>query len=315
MLQRESILKTVFGLIILFLLIALLQGCGPYLHRPIIKTNVGNHPALAVSADRRLVIANTDKKTVCAEPSPDAAQALLSIFSIGEEKTGTTGTKSQLGFTELLQTTPFQLFMRSQGVQFYRDSIFALCQMAMNRWISITPITTDTLVTSYITAMGKYYTNLEDYNRARLDFYYSQQKPYNETLKQYNEELVKATERYNTSPTTNNKSALDIIIQNKKQIMNVQHFLEPPPEPAYPIRTELEIAMQYTRRDAKEIIIEEVKNSELQKPLREMHAKLIKDMENAKNAQDMAVSKAKLEIMEKILKQLGIGIKTEDNGS
>ena len=178
MLQKESTLKTVFGLIILFLLIALLQGCGQHRQKPIIDTKVSQiHPSLAVSAERRLVIANTEKKTVCAEPSPDVAQALLSIFSIGGEKTGTTGTKSQVGLTELLQTTPFQLFNRSQGVQFYRDSIFALCQMAMNSWISVTPITTDTLVTSYITGMEQYYEALNDYNKAQL-VYHSQQKQY-----------------------------------------------------------------------------------------------------------------------------------------
>ncbi|MXX98598.1 MAG: hypothetical protein F4Y58_01635, partial [Gammaproteobacteria bacterium] len=136
--------------------VILLQGCGAHRENPTIEISIGEkYDGYAVSAERRLVLAKGD--SICAEPSPDAAQALLSLFSLSGSLGGTAagnmsagtatqqretggqagadaGVNARAAMSELIQTTPFQLFNRSQGVQFYRDSIQALCQMTMNEW-------------------------------------------------------------------------------------------------------------------------------------------------------------------------------------
>ena len=183
--------KLLVWLIVLLLLI-LIQGCTAPKQAPVLKVNVGdNYSGIAVSAERRLVFTNAKSKensigvenpAICAEPSPDATQSLLSIFSLGTEKTSTAGKKSQLGITELIQTIPFQLFTRSQGVQFYRDSIFALCQMAINGWIS------------------------------------TKKDGKEEITNKYNELLLQAISDYSKNPTNKNKKIIDKIDSYKDQL-------------------------------------------------------------------------------------------------
>ena len=248
---------------LIMLLPILLQGCGRYQNNPVIDVDIGDHyPGLAVSAERRLILAHIKEgsgiPTICAEPSPDAAQALLSLFSLSGEQTIPTGQGTHAGITELIETTPFQLFSRSQGVQLYRDSIFALCQMAMNKWVS-----------------------------GSIAVDYSTQEVYQEAVRNYYQVLI----GYNSG-----------------LIDNIPIF------PEFPLRTEVEIALRSSRQDAKDIIIEEIRSTDTQRYLRETYAKLIEDTKNAKDATARAVSEAKLEILEKILKQLKINIETNGDG-
>lgn len=75
----------------------------------------------------------------CAEPSPDAIESLASLFSAA----GSFGSSSPTGptveasanFSNALTTAVSSAFNRSQGIQFFRDGVFALCQAAMNGWV------------------------------------------------------------------------------------------------------------------------------------------------------------------------------------
>ena len=66
-------------------------------------------------------------RMVCAEPSPDLAEAVFQALAGGLERQDSTAT-----IAAILQTVPEVIYKRSHGVQFYRDSSFALCQAAMN---------------------------------------------------------------------------------------------------------------------------------------------------------------------------------------
>lgn len=114
------------------------QGFGGELD-PVIGTTVGpDIHAVATRADRRLVITAQMKPTpagndraVCAEPSPDAIASLAASVNAS-----LSGTRADDSFAAqraaALATATSGLVKRSQGLQFYRDGIFALCQGAMN---------------------------------------------------------------------------------------------------------------------------------------------------------------------------------------
>ena len=72
---------------------------------------------------------------ICAEPPPDAAGQFAATFAAAlsgpmKEKTISANTQATLALSMK------QLFQRSQGVQFYRDAIFALCNIYINNAIS-----------------------------------------------------------------------------------------------------------------------------------------------------------------------------------
>ena len=136
-----------FGFILIIMLF--LNGCSAYINRPVhtlgawaLLSKMEEHRGVAVTAEKRLVMEakdnrnTTDQKfVICAEPSPDVAQSILSMFKI----TADWGKQKRLNSTELeslFNSIPVPLVVRSQGLQFYRDSVFALCQMRMNGWIA-----------------------------------------------------------------------------------------------------------------------------------------------------------------------------------
>ena len=138
-----------FGFILTFMLF--LSGCNAYhtwINRPIHTlgaytpwSRMETHKGIAATADKRLIIeykkhgkSNSEKSVICAEPSPDVSQSVLSMLKIGIEAGKKNGNSSG-ELDSLLSSIPFLLIVRSQGLQFYRDSVFALCQMAMNGWI------------------------------------------------------------------------------------------------------------------------------------------------------------------------------------
>lgn len=347
----------------------LLLGCSSKLSS-VISTKINtNHPALALSAERRLVIGKNNQDVICAEPSPDATQSLLSIFSLGGKGTGLTGKESELGLTDILQTVPFQLFARSQGVQFYRDSIFALCQMAMNNWVSTTLPGTDwetereyrKAYANYTKTLNEYYENynknanllsgsynctpphgcnkpdppsppkhpspdsqIETKYRQAMESYYDGYTGYTTELQKYylsvnthndivisghNQKVISATEKYNISPTSINKSELEGLITAKEALAPLQTFPYPPKPP---MQTELEYAMQETRKEAQKIIMREVSDPEVQRELKQLQAKLTKALSEAKkSAQEVEakIKEAQLQLLKEIFKQLNIEIK------
>ena len=105
--------------------------------------------ALSTKAERRLVLMDRYKKKkskdkydedengeyelkVCAESHPEATQSLNSDFKLEGEVENIDITK----FLRALETKVKSTFTRSQGLQFYRDGAFQLCQAYFNGLIT-----------------------------------------------------------------------------------------------------------------------------------------------------------------------------------
>ncbi len=140
--------------------IAMLTACSNLggLKDPVISSSIGpDVHALATGAERRLVVAaRTDAVVpkekigtgidaittyeihpnrallVCAEPSPDAVQALAASISAKIENNATANQNAKAELARDISTSVGVVLKRSQGLQFFRDGIFALCQGSMN---------------------------------------------------------------------------------------------------------------------------------------------------------------------------------------
>ncbi|MCV0437822.1 MAG: hypothetical protein K5880_04285 [Hydrogenophaga sp.] len=122
---------------------ALLGGCAALTspkELPVIEGRAGQRTgALAVTAERRVIlfeqVEDGAAQRICAEPSPDVAESLVSsIKAIAEAsvKKGTTETDASLEWDRSLATAVSSLFFRSQGIQYQRDTAYALCQAYLN---------------------------------------------------------------------------------------------------------------------------------------------------------------------------------------
>lgn len=116
---------------------------------PVIEDRVGlpgRQPigTLATTAERRIVlvrIAENDPKfgQFCAEPPPDAAENIANKLALAVEatvKTPEAEGSGRLEFAKQLVTSIQSLFHRSQGLQFYRDGMYGLCQSYLNGVLS-----------------------------------------------------------------------------------------------------------------------------------------------------------------------------------
>lgn len=89
---------------------------------------------LAPIASRRIVIVTkgVDGTTrLCAEPPPDVAEAFAAAFAAGLQVAAQQGNDTTLGVAGQMArqtaTSIAPLLYRTQGIQFYRDSLWALC--------------------------------------------------------------------------------------------------------------------------------------------------------------------------------------------
>lgn len=95
---------------------------------------------LATTAQRRVIIVSADGKSVCAEPSPDAVDDLISSVtgSLEASLDKAAGTEAGMNaeaaaeIASSITTSAQFLLQRSQGVQLFRDGSFALCLMHAN---------------------------------------------------------------------------------------------------------------------------------------------------------------------------------------
>ena len=124
-------------------LLALLSGCASYFtpRPPVVEDKVGlwhreTVGTLATAPDYRVVYVRLDEKArLCAEAPADAAGQFASTFAaalsapLGGSKELSVEAKAGLAVAMK------QLFKRSQGVQFYRDGAFALCNLYLNEAI------------------------------------------------------------------------------------------------------------------------------------------------------------------------------------
>ena len=135
---------------------ASISGCGASIFtepkaNPVIEDRLGSPFAkeevlgtLATTAERRLVLTPLQGEhygKFCAEPSPDAAEALVATFKAAVDGNVTTANSVQgalkAELARSLATSIAALTKRSQGLQFFRDGVFALCQSRMNGFIDM----------------------------------------------------------------------------------------------------------------------------------------------------------------------------------
>jgi len=136
--------------------IIFIAGCGTTIFsqrdtNPVIEDHAnvayGKTNVFATTASRRLAIISTDskgKRLICSEPPPDVGEAFASAIAAGLSgavtATNATGQKisgelaAQYGRSVATQIAP--LLYRTQGLQFYRDSMYKLCIDRMNEWIT-----------------------------------------------------------------------------------------------------------------------------------------------------------------------------------
>jgi hypothetical protein len=121
---------------IAILLVILLPGCATYFSArpPIIEDKVGLYGnqmigTLATAPDYRVVYVKLNEKVkLCAEAPADAGAQFAQAFA------GSLSAKTELSVEARagLSVAMKQLFKRSQGIQFYRDGSFALCNLYLN---------------------------------------------------------------------------------------------------------------------------------------------------------------------------------------
>lgn len=126
---------------------------------PVIASPLGpDVHALATGAERRLVLAaqidefvptgktviidGTKREVltvrekgalvVCAEPSPDALEALSASVAARIEAARGQDLQAKAELTRDITTSVGSVLKRSQGLQLFRDGVFALCQGSMN---------------------------------------------------------------------------------------------------------------------------------------------------------------------------------------
>jgi hypothetical protein len=122
------------------LLLLLLSGCASYFtpRPPVIEDKVGvfgreTVGTLATAPDYRVVYVRLDEKAkLCAEAPADAGAQFGSTFAAALttpiQGMAPLSAEAKAGLAVALK----QLFKRSQGVQFYRDGSFALCNLYLN---------------------------------------------------------------------------------------------------------------------------------------------------------------------------------------
>lgn len=126
-------------------------SCGLFVQpaaRPVVEDHSGNLGTLATLAQRRMVITKkiykNEKRELgiwhgghyeskfCAEPPPDAVDDLVSTIklTLNASNNQDIGVKTEVA--NALKTVAKSLFKRSQGIQFFRDATYTLCQASLN---------------------------------------------------------------------------------------------------------------------------------------------------------------------------------------
>ncbi len=128
----------------------ILSGCGSSLFQPrdrnpIVKDAIGansvfgDDPTVAIfgtDATRRLAIIKMktdDSARICAEPSPDAATELTRKLALAVEAQVVEAGQGKMSVNSETLAKLSQIFKRSQGLQLFRDVIYATCQDFANQ--------------------------------------------------------------------------------------------------------------------------------------------------------------------------------------
>ena len=94
---------------------------------------------LATTAQRRTILVSLNRENparFCAEPSPDAAENIASNLSLlleASARINEQGGSLKGEAAKSLRTAVKELTRRSQGIMFYRDGSYSLCQAYLNK--------------------------------------------------------------------------------------------------------------------------------------------------------------------------------------
>ncbi len=106
------------------------------------KDDVGE--AIAITASRRVVIVllkppGLEAPHYCAEPPPDVSPVLIEAFKASVKAEGQSDANKKASASGEVERTSSalaeQLFKRHQGVQWFRDGLYSLCQLSLNGFI------------------------------------------------------------------------------------------------------------------------------------------------------------------------------------
>nr|VFK20170.1 MAG: hypothetical protein BECKLPF1236A_GA0070988_102511 [Candidatus Kentron sp. LPFa]VFK30618.1 MAG: hypothetical protein BECKLPF1236C_GA0070990_101161 [Candidatus Kentron sp. LPFa] len=118
---------------------ALLTGCGTFYERPVIEDQLiynlnGEQEigTLAVTAQRRLIIANLKTGRFCSEPPPEAADSITSAIATALKANISPDKNASAELASNFARHVNQLYKRSHTVQLFRDAAFYLCVDAVN---------------------------------------------------------------------------------------------------------------------------------------------------------------------------------------
>ena len=119
----------------------------------------------ATDANRRVAILNLKSGQVCVEPPPEAANIISEAFTALFEAEVEGKADIAASLSKSISQNITQLYRRTQTVQLFRDSVFALCQNAVNGQLSIDKKTKARISPELISQVNK---NLKAIN-AKLD--------------------------------------------------------------------------------------------------------------------------------------------------
>jgi hypothetical protein len=126
-------------MLLALLVLVSLAGCTSFTPRPpVIEDKVGLWGreavgTLATSPDYRVVYVRLKEHAkLCAEAPADAASQFASSFAGALSGPVAAGREISAEAKTSIAVAIKQLFKRSQGVQFYRDGTFALCNLYLN---------------------------------------------------------------------------------------------------------------------------------------------------------------------------------------
>ncbi|MEM5546405.1 hypothetical protein [Pseudoalteromonas fuliginea] len=91
----------------------------------------------ATDANRRVAILNLKSGQVCVEPPPEAANTISEAFTALFEAKVEDKADIAASLSKSISQNITQLYRRTQTVQLFRDSVFALCQNAVNGQLNI----------------------------------------------------------------------------------------------------------------------------------------------------------------------------------
>ncbi|MCK8124650.1 hypothetical protein MTF66_06545 [Pseudoalteromonas sp. 2CM39R] len=153
---------------IVVLFIGSLVGCSYFIpprEHPMLTNKFDEQSGFVVSAtdaNRRVALINLKSGQVCVEPPPEAAntisEAFSALFKADIENKADIATSLSQSITQNIT----QLYRRSQTVQLFRDSVFSICQNAINGQLKISPETNSKLSGSEFEEVKKDINDLKD---------------------------------------------------------------------------------------------------------------------------------------------------------